>query len=154
MIEIKLEGDWRKTRRFLSVLPFTLKSAARAGEKAAAEKLVAIVKSHIRKQDLAWEPNADSKSGDMILVDTGLYLRSIKSWRSTNGYMAGVPKTVYNPDGIRVSDYAIYNEFGFGRGPARPLWDPSLREMGGNKGVRDIVLKTIALQVAKSIAAS
>jgi hypothetical protein len=154
MIEIRLEGDWRKTRRFLNVLPFTLKSAAAKGERAAAEKLVRIVRGHIKRQDLGWQPNADDKDGDMILVDSGLYLSSIKSWKASNGYMAGVPNSVYNTQGVRVADYAVYNEFGFGKGPARPLWGPSVEEMGGSKGIRDIITRSIALQVSKALAAS
>jgi hypothetical protein len=154
MIEIKLEGDWRKTKRFLTVLPFTLKSAAELGERKAAEQLVRIVVGHIKKQDLGWQPNQEDKESDQVLVDSGMYLKSITAWKSSSGWMAGVPKNLYNERGNRVSDYAIYNEFGFGKGPARPLWAPSIREMGGSKGVRAIILKSIALQVSKAIAST
>lgn len=156
MIEIVFEGDWRKAKRVLNGLPISLKAAATEGQKVAAEKLVKIVVGHIKKQDLGWAPLSESgaRNDDRIMIDSGTYLRSIQAWKSSTAYMAGVPKGIYNPRGNRVADYAVYNEFGYGPGPARPLWGPSIREMGGSKGIQRIIANTMRIYIAKVIAVS
>lgn len=156
MIEIKFEGDWRKTKRFLGVLPITVRRAAEEGQRKAAETLVKVVVGHLKKQDLGWEPKSDEghSNDERILIDSGTYLRSIKAWKNRSGYNVGVPGNTFSPKGERVADYAIYNEFGFGKGPARPLWGPSIQEMGGAKGVQQIIYNTILKQVTKAMMAS
>jgi|SRR6478609_1014808 len=157
MIQIGFVGDWRKVKRLLPALPLVIKAANEAGQKKAAEQLVTLVKRHIRKQDLGWAEKSENTraSDDRVLVDSGTYLKSILAYKQGNTWNAGVPRNIYGPNGTRVADYAIYNEFGFGsRLPARPLWGPSLKEMGGQAGIQKIIFKVIKLRVAALISTS
>lgn len=155
MFEIKLEGDWKKTQRILAKLPIDLKVVSLQGQRKAAEKIARIAKAHINNQDLGWAPRADNTKSldDRILVDSETYLRSIKAWRAGNTYYVGVPKGTYNYRGIDVADYAVYHEYGFGKNIARPLWGPSFRDVGGKKGVTEIIVKAMAERIRKSILA-
>lgn len=145
MIEFKLVGDWRGAQRALDQLPRQVKTAALWGQEKAARKLVRIVKAHIDTQDLGWEPRAaNTNSNDpRTLVDTEAYYNSIKVWRSSGTYFAGVKRSEYDSKGRRISDYAIYHEFGGPNLPRRPLWGPSMVDLGGGRGVRKIVLTAI-----------
>lgn len=153
MIQIRLEGNWNGVANKLGSLPHVVRNAALAGEKKAANQLVKIVKKHINEQDLGWVPRAEgSRENDpRILVDTATYLKSIQAWKpgNSNSYFVGVPKSKYNQRGVRVADYAVYHEFGFGNVPARPLWGPSFEELGGAKGVQKIIIETLLARLGK-----
>ena len=122
-----------------------VKNAAIAGQRKAAERLVKIVREHLNKQDLGWaERSSTTNSGDSrILVDYGEYYDAIKAWRKNDIYYAGVKNDAYNHRGIQISKYAAYHEYGTSTEPARPLWGPSMGDLGGSKGVRKIVIDSI-----------
>lgn len=153
MLQFRLEGNWNNLAAKLGRLPRIVREAALAGEKKAAKKLVQIVKRHLNEQDLGWVERAEGShsSDSRILVDTGMYLKSIQAWKpgNSNSYFIGVPKSKYNSKGVRVADYAVYHEFGFGRVPARPLWAPSFKEMGGAKGVQRIIMEVLLSRLGR-----
>jgi hypothetical protein len=151
MIEFVVLGNWERVTRAIEDLPKSIRVASVRGQKKAAEKLIKIVKGHINNQDLGWFQRSDSThSGDSrILVDTEAYLNAIKFWRVGELYYAGVKRTAFNSKGERISDYALINEFGSARIPARPLWGPSFEEMGGEKGIKRIVSREIHNQARK-----
>jgi len=144
MINITLTGNWTGAKMGLAALPAALQSSSIYGQRKAAEKLVKIVKGHINNQDLSWLPLAPgTNSGDpRILVDTEAYYNAIKAWRSNFTYYAGVPVSAMNHRGISISEIATRHEYGFGV-PERPLWRPSVDEMGGAKGMARIVSMAI-----------
>jgi hypothetical protein len=145
MIQIKMIGNWKGAKRGLEELPLLVKSSALWGQRKAAERLVRIAKAHINNQDLGWAPRSErtNSSDPRILVDNEDYYKSIKAWRKDNIYYAGVPRDKYNGKGVRISDYATIHEHGSDKMPARPLWAPSFREIGGSKGVRQIIVDSI-----------
>ena len=146
-------GNWVAAETKLAAIGGLVMSSAVYGQRNAAEKLVAIVRGHIDHQDLGW-PAVLQDSGDpRILVDSELYRNSIKAWKSGTVYYAGVPTSVKYPKGNRVSDVAIMHEFGTNRMVERPLWGPSIKELGGSKGVRKIVAGAIASKIVKLRAA-
>lgn len=151
MVNFKFTGRWIGVENALNNLPRELQSASLWGQQKAAEKLVKIAKAHINDQDLGWPPiDKATNSGDpRILVDTEQYYSSIKAWRKNNIYNAGVPTSVYNKRGVRISDIAMAHEHGLGRVPKRALWVPSIEEMGGSSGVADIVSTAIVNKLLK-----
>lgn len=144
-MDIKFEGNWLGVKVALNQLPLMLRGAATWGQRKVAERLVTEVKKHINAQDLGWMPrSARTNSSDpRILVDDGDYYASIKAWKQGNAYNAGVPARAFNSKGYSIADYAIMNEEGGGNLPARPLWEPSFKKMGGRKGVQTIVTTAI-----------
>jgi hypothetical protein len=145
MIIGELEGDWYGVGVALNQLPSLVRSSAVWGQRKAMELLVKTVKKHINNQDLNWEPrSARTNSNDpRILVDDGYYYGAIKVWKQGDTYIGGVKSNAVDNKGNRISDYAIMNEVGWEKLPARPLWAPSFEEMGGFKGFKSIVTKSI-----------
>lgn len=135
----------------LQSLPLQVRSSAMWGQQKVANKLVKTVKKHLNSQDLGWAPrSARSKSSDpRILVDTEAYYGSIRAWRTGDTFNAGVPANAFNARGQRIADYAAMNEYGSDELPARPLWGPSFKEIGGKRGVSNIVTTAIFEKVRK-----
>lgn len=155
MLEVELEGDWPGVSLALNTLPLSIRSSAIWGQRKAMEKVVKIVKGHINAQDLNWAPRSEKRVfGDpRTLVDTEAYYASIKAWKDGDSYIAGVPSNATNVKGDRIADYALMNELGGGNLPARPLWGPSIEEMGGVPGIRSIVTIAIFTKLARLKAA-
>lgn len=151
MIDIQLEGNWLGVKLALAQLPSSVNSSAIWGQRKVAEGLVKRVKQHLNRQDLGWVPKSSkTNSGDSrVLIDTETYYNNIKAWKQGNTYNAGVKKSAYNAHGISVAYYANLHETGTDRLPARPLWAPSFKEMGGHKGVKKIVTQAIYDKVKK-----
>ena len=153
-IKLNLFGPWLGESRKIAELPKDIRNSAIRGQRKAAERLVRVVRNHLIYQDLKeWPELAPStirkKQGDSrILIDTEQYLNNIKAWRDNHIYYVGVKRGVTNENGIEVARVAAIHEFKseVTRGaPRRPLWEPSINDMGGKEGIRDIVRETIAL---------
>lgn len=150
-IEITLFGDWQRIQTALSNLPRTVMSSAAWGQRNAAEKLVRIVKDHINHQDLGWPARVDTTNSNdpRILVDYGDYYGAIKAYSDKGIYYAGVKRDAFNRAGTRISDYAVVHEYGWGSIPRRALWGPSFKEMGGDRGIKETVMKAIHAKIKK-----
>jgi hypothetical protein len=145
-------GDWAGVTAELNRLPATLKSSALYGQRKAAEKLLKIVKGHIDNQDLNWAPliRPDLSNDPRILVDNETYRNNIKTWQVGGQRFVGVKRDVINTRGQFVWMVAALHEFkSYNGGPFRGLWTPSVEEMGGAAGVRDIIGKVIFNKISK-----
>ncbi len=142
-------GRWDLISQGFSGLDARIQSSAVWGQRKAAELIVKTAKAHINNQDLGWVPrSATTHSGDnRILVDTESYYGAIKAWKQGSTYHAGVPTSAVNTIGTPIYVYAIAHEYGLGRVPARPLWRPTLKELGGKKGLQMIVKAAIAKKI-------
>lgn len=154
-MEIRLIGDWAKTRHLLHSLDKNIKEASTKAQRKIAERYVRLVKSHLKKQDIpGWTPlnpyYADYKMGkyghEDMLLSTYLMYDSITSWRSNNTYFAGIKTGINYPSGKEVSRVAVIHEAWSHNPdrPHRPLWSYTWRkDMGGNKGVREEFIREI-----------
>lgn len=145
-------GNWAGVEDTLQKLPTILKTSALWGQRKASERLVKILKGHIDNQDLGWEElvNPESSGDPRILVDYGTYRDNIKTWQKNNVRYVGVKKDVINHGGERVWMIAALHEFkSFNGGPYRALWEPSLKELGGPRGVTKIIEGVIANKIRK-----
>lgn len=151
MINVSFNGNWAGVTLALRTLPLEVAAAAVWGQRKSAETLVKKVKGHINSQDLGWpQKSSQTLSNDpRILVDQGDYYAAIRAWKDGMTYYAGVKSSAINSRGARIVDYANMNEYGGGRLPARPLWQPTIREMGGNSGFRNIVIMAIYAKVQR-----
>lgn len=155
-IRISTIGDWRREMRKMRMLAPDIHRAALRGQERAAKKLVKIVKDHLTNQDLQWTSLSKStlrkKGGDTrMLLSSETYFNNIKAFRKGYVYYAGVKRGVTEPNGIETARVAAIHEFrslAVKGSPRRPLWTPSIAEMGGAKGIRNIVVKAIARKLA------
>ena len=149
MIDVELTGNWAGVAVALNRLPLLVHGAAVWGQRKVCEDLVKRVKGHINKQDLHWVERASSynPSDPRTLVDTEAYYGAIQAFKTGMTYHAGVKSQAFNANGSRIVDYANMNEYGGGNLPARPLWEPSIKEMGGATGIRGIVVAAIFAKV-------
>ena len=140
MIIITKFGPWLEVNAALGSLPILIRESAIWGMRKASERLRKIVIDHIDNQDLGWTKlDPKTVTGDpRILVDTEAYRNAIQSYRVRWTYFTGVRHNEYNNRGIRIVDYALAHEYGLGV-PIRPLWEPSIKELGGKRGVQSIV---------------
>lgn len=113
-----------------------------------------IVVHHIDMQDLAWTPlsffTVNKKGNSTILVDTSLYIQSIRNWRNANFGYVGVGSSDVYPDGTKLSTVAIDNEYGTQNIPARPLWQPSAKDVGAwRAGMTEAYIKQLLKKHSK-----
>lgn len=150
-IVIGVFGDWRRVQMALNNLPRIVMSSATWGQREVAEKLVKIVKGHINNQDLGWSARVDTTNSNdpRILVDYGDYYGAIKAYSDKGIYYAGVKRDAFNREGTRIADYAVVHEYGWGSIPKRPLWAPSFKEMGGSRGIKEIITRAIQTKIKK-----
>ena len=155
-IRISMVGDWRGEMRKMRRLAPDIYVSAMWGQEKAAKKLVKIVKDHLMNQDLKWTPLSArtikrKKGNTRMLLDSETYYNNIKAFRKGYIYYAGVKRGVTQPNGIETARVAAIHEFrslATKGSPRRPLWTPSIAEMGGAKGIRNIVAKAIARKLA------
>lgn len=155
-VEVELLGDWMRTRALINGLSSAVKAGTRAGQRSAANKLLRVIKRNIRENggSIGWPPLSAryeksklSRGGrsNNLLVMTGLYYRSIHTWNRGNNYYVGVKKRLKHPGSkgrLTVAQIATVLEHGSEsqKIPARPLWRPSFKQLGGTKTIKGLIL--------------
>ena len=144
-LEFTAFGKWDKAVYNMNTLPKTIQRSLLDIQEKTAKKYAAIVKRHIYAQDLeslSGTPKKNpSQAGDArTLIDTSTYVQSITTWRKDNIYYAGVKPGIINMAGIEIARIAYWLETGTRKMEARPVWGPSLVEIGG-KGAMEKAIK-------------
>lgn len=157
-IEFKLLGQWDQTIRTIQKLSPSIKMASMIAQIKICKQICKKVKDHLRKQDLNWEPLSeeyakrkdDAGLDGGILMRYGNYYNNIEVWQKGQQHFAfvGVRKGIYTRDlrgrrsRIDVATIAAIHEFSTGRKiPRRPLWNPTIAEMGGSLGLKKLYVK-------------
>ena len=150
MIEFKMTGNWSVAQSELKNLAPRVRSAGAGAQRKIAQKIARLAKEHIMAQDLNWAPKSRESSNSRVLYDSGAYYHSIRSWKQGNTYYSGVPLGAVNHKGTPIILYALTHEFGSSaRGiPARPLWRPVYKEVGGRKGIAQVVRAAILQKIS------
>ena len=165
-INYELVGHWKEANYMLRTFPHKVDQAINLANRSFVRDYVRRVKSNIQNQgaSLGWAPITsqaylDFKSKHSNADPHQLYRffdilsRSIVSYKTPNGWVAGIPENLRNPsmDDIRggktlsVSEYAAVLEFGAPQRniEARPLWYPSFLQIGGRTNLVERVKKEI-----------
>jgi hypothetical protein len=159
-VEIKPIGKWEETIRTIQRLSPAIKAASMQAQLKVAREIVKKVKGHLRNQDLDWRPLdagtilAKERYGldTRILIAHGAYYNAIEVWQKGSQHMvfAGVKKgkMAFSYAGRRrkmdIGQLAAIHEFSSGkRVPRRPLWNPTIREMGGVKGIQKMYTNSL-----------
>ena len=148
-------GPWEKVMADLKSLNITIRNSALYGQKKAVIQYYNIVKNHLINQDLPWaslKPNyLKQKHSSSTLIETGTYLSNISYWRDSYVYYIGVKQGIFETtkggkQGLELAILASIHEYGSRKRniAKRPLWKPSLDEMGGGQGMVNIIQDVLA----------
>lgn len=155
-ILMKKVGDWDGTIDFLNDFDKNVRKAYTQSRNEIYKKLIKKVTGHILKQDLPWEPLSPHTTGrkhhNRIYEDTLTLLANIGVFGTGNNKYVGIRRGVtYRRKGQKVTaeQVARWMEFGTKRMVARPLWGPSVQEMGGAYGIRNKIAKDIYNELNK-----
>lgn len=151
MLKFTPFGDWDKAKILTKALPTTIRRSVLWGQEKAVRKLAKIVKQHILSQDLpalSQNPKKKIRQGEeRVLIESGTYVDSISVWQQDFTYFVGVKPGLIEPNGNEISKVAFWLETGTKNIPPRPVWGPSIEEMGGIKGINKIVLAVLAAKL-------
>lgn len=159
-VEVKLFGRWEETIKMVQNLSPAIKIASIAAQMKVCNEILKRVRRHLRNQDLGWRPlssrysalKAESGLDGRTLIAHGTYYHAIQVWSKGIGHMVfvGVKKGTYGSTAsgkkskIDVARIATIHEFSSGRRiPRRPLWNPTIREIGGVGGIKKMYLNSL-----------
>lgn len=126
-------GNWPGAVRAYSMMNPVIKSAIMNAQRRYARRLVSAVKKHIMAQDLPWAPASTGKRGSHLMIDTRDYYESISYWQKDYQLEVGVKKHfIHGKTGQPLWKVAQWQEKGTKNIPARPLWKPTIEELGGS----------------------
>lgn len=158
-IEFKLFGNWEGTVRMINKLGPSIKQASLISQLKICNLIAKKVKAHLKNQDLDWEPLSEryairKENAGMdgrILMANETYYNNIQAWTKGNQHLAfvGVKKGMYTKEisgrrsRLDVATIAAVHEFAAGGShiPRRPLWNPTIAEIGGTKGIKELYIK-------------
>ena len=167
-IRYDLIGNWKEANYMLRTLPVRVTAAVNLATRDFSRKYIRQVKKNIQNQgaSLGWQPlstnyiDFKTKWADsdphQIYSFFGAMLSSMKAFKSGSTWVAGIPANTSNErmslirDGntLTIDEYAAVLEKGTTNGnvPARPLWQPSYRQIGGNQVLQRTVANYIRLK--------
>ena len=160
-VRFELFGDWAKTMYILKTIGPKVKLASTKAQLKVGKEIAKKVRGHIRNQDLGWEPlstkyaeakaNAGLQGGTLMAYNN--YINAIKVWQPGNRHMVliGVKRGIYTREingkrsRLEIAEIAGIHEFSSGkRVPRRPLWNPTIAEMGGANGIKKMYINSLA----------
>ena len=156
-MEIELFGDWDEAIETFQNLKPKIKIASIKAQWKVCKEVEKKIKQHLINQDLNWKGlNVKYKArksslgldGD-ILYAYGNYSRAIHTWENPGSSFVyvGVKKGIFTKtlsgkqSRIDISSIAYIHEFS--KKIARPLWNPTIEEMGGSIGLQAMYMRSL-----------
>lgn len=159
-VKVQLFGQWEEAIRMLNGLGPNIKRASIDAQVVVLTDIKKKVKAHLRNQDIpemtskpynAWyaKTKRDLSRDPRFLMSSGTYYRSIEVWKVGNfnfafvGVRNGIrAKTLTGKNSkLDVARIAYMHEMGGRTLPRRPLWNPTIKEMGGANGIKDLFVQ-------------
>jgi hypothetical protein len=134
-------GDWEGNIRTFEKLSQNFKVALVSAQRREAFAIKKRLLDHVNAQDLGWpERQPKTISGDSrILVDTGQLISAIQVHTLGSGMtvLVGILKGIsHNKSRADLVDIMSYHEYGTINMVERPLFTPTLAEIGGPEGIK------------------
>ena len=165
-LEVKPIGNWQKTIRTFQQLGPAVKRASIKAQLKVCNEIAKKVKAHLRNQDLGWKklsPEYAQRKQELgldhrILMAYGNYYHSIEVWQVGNRHMTfvGVKKGKYTQtlsgkrSSLDIATIATLHEFSRGKHfPRRPLWNPTITEIGGAAGIKKMYVNSLRYWLRK-----
>lgn len=148
-------GDWSGVIAFFNGMGIEVKKKTVQAQYDICKEIKSRIIGHILSQDLGWAPLAERTQRKKknhktdAYIDTELYMKSIRVWKDGDKAYVGIKKGVVykrksgNVTLDRVARWMEYGTTGRSAQPARPLWAPTIEEVGGAEGIRDFVVDAI-----------
>lgn len=166
-INFKLMGNWEEVVRQINRLGPEVKKSSLGAQMKVATVIATKVKRHIRDQDLPWAPLHDDYQrkkqqkglSGKTLMAYKTYYENIEVWKVGNQHLLniGVKRGIYTHElsgrksKIDVATIAAIHEFSSGKKlPRRPLWNPSIGELGGAKGLKKLYVNSLVWRLRKA----
>lgn len=164
-VSIKQEGEWKRMGIALQNLSPAIRSGVVIAQREFAIKFKKKLRHNIRTNGVeigwaplspayaAWKDKQDSRYGSSnILRFSGTYYNSIDIIQKGYTVYVGIPLgkgSASSNEGLSVSQYANILEHGsFARNiPARPLWGPSFKQIGGSKALASTMYNSINISL-------
>lgn len=160
-LEIEPLGDWKKSLKRVMNLDRKIKTASYKAQLKVGTTIVKKVKGHLRNQDLSWADLSDDWYREKLsrslntntLMAYGSYYNAIEVWqnRQAAAVFIGVKKGKFTRNRygkkspIEIATIAVLHEFSSGkRFPRRPLWNPTIEELGGPLGIKKMFLNSFS----------
>lgn len=157
-LQFKLVGNWDKVIKTVQSVSPAVKKAGIYAQIKICEKVKQRVQYHLANQDLGWKAispktakkKASKNLDSRTLIAYGQYYYAIEVWRPGSQHIVnvGVKRGRYTftlsgkRSRIDIAKIATIHEFSSGkRVPRRPLWNPTIAEIGGAEGIKKLYLK-------------
>ena len=161
-VEIRLEGNWVGLDR----LSYGMAASIKKGYDNATEKYSNLLLKTVRRaiksgqpppnSGVYWQPLSEETKkrweDHKIYNLEGIYGKSIGIHRYKSRTFVGIPiaSRPSNPNSkLTLNQVAIILEFGNNRIPARPLWLPSVKSLGGKERLKKEIMQGIRSQLYK-----
>lgn len=164
-VHFKLYGKWEETIRTINRLNPAIKAASIAAQISVCKEISKRVKNHIRNNDLPWNPlsekylrqKADRGWDSRILIASGTYYHSIEVFTKGSQHLVyvGVRRGVYGKtlsgkkNNLEVAKIAAIHEFSYNPKRRRPVWNPTIREMGNIPGIKNLYIQHLYKQLKR-----
>jgi len=167
-IKVELFGQWDEAIRVMQRLDPEIKEASVKAQMQIMEQVKKAVKAHLRNQDIPEmvskpynakyaEAKVDAGRDSRFLLSWGTYYRSIEVWRTGNFHFAyvgvrnGIKTRALSGKAARldVARIAYIHETGGKKVPRRPLWNPTIKEMGGANGFKEAFVEYLHKNLRK-----
>lgn len=154
-LQVKLEGQWHKLDSLSNNLQESVLEGYKKGVNIFSNRLLRIVRRSLTtgtpppNSGVYWQPHSEATKRRWgvhpIYNLTGLYARSIGLHEYKSRTLIGLPINMSKASqGATLNWVAIINEYGLGgKIPARPVWGPSFKSVGGYEGLQKELLKNI-----------
>lgn len=167
-LTIQLFGQWEETIKMIGRLEPAIKASSIKAQLKVCNAIRTKVRAHLRNQDLEWQPlgeryakrKATKGLDSRTLIATGGYYHAIEVWQVGSQHIVyvGVRKGVYTSTGgarpkrskLQIAQIAAIHEFATGKKiPRRPLWNPTIAELGGSKGIQKMYINSLTWWLQK-----
>lgn len=158
--------NWAEANRVVGSLGKQIKAASIEAQKKLCKEILNRVIGHLIKQDLGWRkltPKYKSRKSmkgwdTRILLASHAYFSNIEMWHRKNGWnvYVGVKPGIYGKtlegkkSKLDIATIATIHEFSTNRKRRRPLWNPTIREMGSSRGFKQKYIKYLHTELRKS----
>lgn len=166
-LQIKLLNNFEQTIKVINKLSPEIKRCSIKAQLKVCQVIEKAVKTHLLNQDLNWRKLSSkyakrkrAKGRDSrTLLSTLTYYNSITTWQPGNQHvvMVGVKSGIYTrglngkKSRLEVAKIAALHEFSTGkRLPKRPLWNPTIAQLGGSTGIKKLYVKHLVATLRRN----
>ena len=164
-VDFQMFGEWGLAEVAVKTLSTKIEAGSLAGQISAANKYRTLVRRNIRdkttpglsKRTQRYRLKKGFSADNVLMMSRTLYDNIVVIRRGKRVFVSVKPK-VYNPVTSRgrgrnmtVGQVARVLEFGSANSPARPVWYPAFKQLGGTRRIKKIIQWHIRAAIMKGL---